>query len=99
MTTPTSRQAAPQEDLREPRCPIPRPGESVIWYEDMLRQGGELLGITDDGSPYIGRDDGERARVDSFAAIRAFDPEHLISSPIWRSLPQDRIWRPTVEEL
>lgn len=99
MTAPNGRQAVLQIQLREPRCPLPRPGEYVIWYEDMLRQGGKLLGTTDDGRPYILRDEGERGPVDSFAAIRAADPEHLVSGPIWQSLPQGRIYKPTAHEL
>jgi hypothetical protein len=98
VTTAQPREAVPWESLRQPRCPLPRPGDAVVWYEDMLRQSGRLLGSMDDGRPYIRRADEETATADSFAVIRLEDPDNPVG-PIWRSLPEDGlICRPTPDE-
>lgn len=74
------------DSLRLPPCPLPRPGESVAWYEGRVLRSGVLVGCTYDGRPYITASDGLSDPVSSFDRIRVGDPEHPIK-PMWRSLP------------
>jgi hypothetical protein len=98
MMTVGVREIVAVDTLQLPPCPLPRPGDSVIWYEDSVRQHGRLLGSTYEGHPYIQMEDGGTDPVDSFDSIRVEKPDQAVG-PMWLSLPADgTICRPTTEE-
>jgi hypothetical protein len=93
-----SRMAIPPDTLRVPSCPLPRPGDTVVWYQNSVRYRGELVGHTSDGRPCIRPDTGAVNRVLTFDAIRIDLPERAVG-PIWQSLPPTAIVvRPTTAE-
>jgi hypothetical protein len=83
--------------LRLPSCPIPRPGDDVLWYEGGILQHGVLMGSTQLGAPRIQRDSGLTIDLISYDSIRTADHQKP-DQPMWLSLPPGSIWRPTSEE-
>jgi hypothetical protein len=86
------------DDLRLPQCPIPRPGERVLWYYDSAPRSGVLLGHTIEGKPFVKLEGFETTQhLDAFGQIRAEDPFHE-SFPNWHLLEQGQIKEPLPTE-
>jgi hypothetical protein len=97
MTEVTEREILKREDLKLPNCPIPRPGEEVVWYTDAARRTGVYLGYGPGSRPIVNSDLGFPDILRSFEDIRLLNPENRLG-PIWDTLPAGTIHRPYVEE-
>jgi hypothetical protein len=80
------RDAKPPETLRLPTCPIPRPGDSVVWYSDAMPLQGTLHGHRPDGRPSVRTAFGNESTLPSFDLIRLADPSKALG-PNWLRLP------------
>jgi hypothetical protein len=95
--------AQPRESVRPDSlsiapCPLPRPGDRILWYKDALPHRGVLLGHNWAGGPVIQNDFGGPSILESFEAIRVEDPAKA-TGPNWTRLPSDaRIVRPRAAE-
>jgi hypothetical protein len=94
-----SRVSVNRGSLSLPPCAIPRPGDTVTFYQNRARLSGTLLGHRHGGQPIVASSFGTPVDVDSFADIRAASRESLLP-PNWRRLPSSAgMWRPTTDEL
>lgn len=87
---------APQE-LRLPSCPLPRPGEEVVWYTDAFKRAGVYLGHAPGGKPIVQPADGIPVSLRTFSDVRLADPFSR-RSPIWADLPATTLVRPSAAE-
>ncbi|TCO26411.1 hypothetical protein EV652_107303 [Kribbella steppae] len=71
--------------LKAPSCPIARPGDLVIWYQNTLRQRGTLLGHTPYGTGLVAPDDGGAHSKVPYDSFRLAEPEAAVG-PIWAGL-------------
>lgn len=86
-------------EMRLPACPIPRPGDDVVWYADSRPVRGTLIGHTLNGRPVVRTGFGNSLILPSFDSLRFEDPENR-RSPNWRYLPsQAQVKRPYSNEL
>lgn len=87
-TTPTSptRERRTIEHLRLPPCPIPRPGERVVWYTDAVRRTGVMIGHGPGGGPVVQNDRGYPYRFRSFNQVRVAEPGARVG-PSWENMP------------
>jgi hypothetical protein len=69
-----------------PVCPIPRPGEQIVWYNDSLRVEGTLQGHGPKGTPSVVNDFGNHSTLSSFELVRALHPNNR-RGPAWDHLP------------
>jgi hypothetical protein len=98
METATSREFVAAGDLTLPPCLIPRPGDSVVWYQEGNRRHGVLRGSTRGGTAVIEWPSGFMTEDTGFASVRIADRATAVG-PMWLSLPQQAvICRPTSEE-
>lgn len=74
-------------DLIVPACPLPRPGDQVVWYQNAVRYQGTLLGHTPTGKPFIRPRFGLVSQDLEFDGIRIENPAQSVG-PIWRLLPE-----------
>src|SRR5437868_3991095 len=96
----TSRELVSAESLRLPPCPLPRPGDRVVWYRNGLEVIGLLLGHKADGRPYVENESPFKgtATLPSYDSLRHADPSSRVG-PNWTNLPQPAlIVRPTSRE-
>ena len=84
-------------ELELPYCPLPRPGEKVVYYSDARPIIGELRGHDQKGRAIIANQFGNfDTRI--YEVIRPHDPMRR-HNPNWHHLPtQACIYRPTVEQ-
>jgi hypothetical protein len=93
------RDAVDINGLRLPPCPLPRPGDKVVWYQGGLRTEGELIGYTADCRPLVQSADLGEFQPETFDAVRLADPACPIG-PNWCRLPETaKVCRPSPEEL
>ena len=89
------RRRATAADLASPACPLPRPGDTVIWYQDTLRQRGRLIAHTAEGWAVVAPDGGGAVSKLPFDAIRLDDPSRAIG-PMWQTMPPSgAVFQPT----
>lgn len=79
------RKEVPVSSLLLPRCAIPRPGDSVVWYQGYMPFRGSLIGHKADGRPYIINEFGNLTIRPSFQFIRHEDPNQAVG-PNWSYL-------------
>ncbi len=97
VPVPVSRELLSVESLSLPDPHLPRPGDSVVWFEQTFQRQGHLVGHTHDGRPYISYADRFSVPA-SFAKIRLAEPGRGIG-PNWMRLPSEaKIFRPTRTE-
>ena len=72
--------------MQLPPCPIPRPGDSVVWYNDSMRMRGTLEGHGPDGTTYVLNQFQNHSILRSFDLIRLADPNSR-RGPAWQYLP------------
>jgi hypothetical protein len=75
-------------DLRLPPCPLPRPGDQVVWYTDSVPHTGSLEGHGTRGRPHVRSEFGLTFILDSFDLIRLADPTKR-RGPAWEYLPNE----------
>ena len=73
--------------LRLHACPLPRPGDRVVWYQNRVKLSGVLLGHMADGRPVIQNDFGTFSTPPSYDVVRLADPDTRIG-PNWTRLPE-----------
>lgn len=84
--------------LRLPPSSIPRPGDTVTWYQSRQRHEGVLLGHHADGRPIVRSTHGFDLAAQSFETIRLTDPSRRIG-PNWMTMPEtSAVVRPTEAE-
>jgi hypothetical protein len=93
MSGESEREILKQEDLKLPDCPLPRPGEEVVWYTDAVKRTGVYLGYGPGSKPIVDSKLGFNDRLNNFAGLRLLHPEKRVG-PIWSNLPEGTIRRP-----
>jgi len=73
-------------DLELPSCPIPRPGDEVIWYTDSVPHKGILEGHGTKGRPHVRSEFNFSSILNSFDLVRLADPTKR-RGPAWEYLP------------
>lgn len=87
------------QSLFLPPCPIPRPGERIVFYQSALRVGGTLLGHSPLGKPVVRDDFDANTIVDSYQQIRRENPRSNFG-PNWLRLPPNAlVLKPSEAEL
>src|SRR5262245_57667246 len=72
--------------MRLPACPLPRPGDDVVWFQGSVRHSGELVGHMVNDSPYVQVEHRVPPRLTSFDSVRLREPGGGIE-PMWHRLP------------
>lgn len=84
--------------LHVPRCPIPRRGDHVTWFQEGVPYNGQLLGYTRDDQPYVSAPRRGTRTLGSMDSIRLLDPDRALG-PCWERLPPGgALCRPRDEE-
>ncbi|MGA3097999.1 MAG: hypothetical protein ABSF25_16210 [Bryobacteraceae bacterium] len=91
------RQVLATTDIRIPECPLPRPGERVVWYTEAFKRSGTYLGYGPGAKPIVHPDEGIDIHFDSFGELRLETPLER-RGPLWCDLPLGCILRPRAEE-
>jgi len=85
-------------DLKLPLCPLPRPGDSVLWYTDAVPHNGSLEGHGIHGRPHVRSEFDQTFVLNSFDVMRLQDPTSY-RGPAWNYLPASgRIYSATAAE-
>ncbi|TLD68859.1 CCA tRNA nucleotidyltransferase [Phragmitibacter flavus] len=93
-----SRDQKSARDLKLPPCPLPRPGDEVIWYTDSVPHRGKLEGHGTKGRPHVRSELQHSFVLDSFDVVRLQDTAHR-RGPAWEHLPDGgRIFCATASE-
>jgi hypothetical protein len=93
-----SRQLKITTELKLPNCPIPRPGDDVVWYTDSVLHKGILEGHGTEGRPHVRSEFNYSCVLDSFDVIRLADPTKK-RGPAWEYLPTNgKIYAATASE-
>lgn len=97
QTTNIVNQTVTPSDLILPHCPLPRPGEIVVYYSDARPITGKLRGHDCQGNAIIANQFGNYD-TKTFDAIRPHKPLER-HEPNWYYLPSySCIYRPTIEQ-
>ncbi|MEV0269665.1 hypothetical protein AB0H43_12865 [Hamadaea sp. NPDC050747] len=84
--------------LKIPPCALPRPGDSVLWYERALPISGHLLGHTQNCAPCVKTEWDATVVLHSYDSIRLVEPDKPVG-PNWTHLPPSaNVVRPTRAE-
>lgn len=78
------------QDLSLPICPLPRAGESVVWYSDSRLVTGQMTGHNVNGKPLIINQFNNPHIANSFDDIRVENPLNR-KGPNWTDLPENAI--------
>lgn len=86
-------------ELSLPICPIPRPGDKVLWYKDAQAYKGELVGYAPEGKVLVKNLFGNQYSLPSIDYLRLTDPFNR-KGPNWTDLsPHAVIKSPYPNEL
>lgn len=85
-----SREQIHPDTLRLPRCPIPRPDDSVSWFNSGTRIHGTLIGHAPMGEPIVLNEFGGSSVLTSFEPLRLAKPFEGIG-PSWSRLPRSAL--------
>jgi hypothetical protein len=95
---PTARDERSPSELKLPVCPLPRPGDEVIWYTDSVPHRGWLEGHGTKGRPHVRSELNHSFVLDSFDLIRLHNPA-VRRGPAWDYLPRGgKIYAATAAE-
>jgi hypothetical protein len=85
--------------LKLPNCSIPRPGDIVVWYQNLMPYRGSVIGHKWDGRPIVRNHLGLTYELSSFDCIRIENPFTRVG-PNWCYLPEKaKIVEPFPEEI